>query len=197
MMATSLAFKPLTTENWDDLVELFEGHGNPGYCWCTFWRLSSRAYAEHVSSERREVLHRSVRSSTACGMLAYRDRTVIGWCSIAPRQTYERLNRSRTLPRIDERNTWSLVCFYINKQEQGQGLSSELLKAAVEYAASRDAEVVEAYPVDPEWDQDGNWHPAKSYRFMGYRSTFEKAGFQDVTPEGGRRTIMRLRRAAN
>jgi hypothetical protein len=67
-----------------------------------------------------------------------------------------------------------------------------LLKAAVDFAASHGAEVVEAYPVEAEWDQDGNWQPAKSYRFMGYRSTFEHAGFQDVTPEGGRRTIMRL-----
>ena len=142
------------------------------------------------------MLHRYVTKSTPGGILAYRDGTVIGWCSIAPRQTYERLNRSRTIPRIDDQNTWSLVCFYISKQEQGQRLSGELLKAAVEYAVSWGAEVVEAYPVDPDRDQDGNWQPAKSYRFMGYRSTSEKAGFQEVTPAGGKRTIMRLPTAA-
>jgi hypothetical protein len=104
-MAASFEYKPLTTENWDDLIELFEGHGNPGYCWCTLWRLSSKEYSKLASSERREVLHRYVTSSTPCGILAYRDGNVIGWCSIAPRQTYERLNRSRTIPRIDDRNT--------------------------------------------------------------------------------------------
>jgi hypothetical protein len=36
MMAPhSLEFRPLSTANWVDLLELFEGHGNPGYCWRT------------------------------------------------------------------------------------------------------------------------------------------------------------------
>lgn len=191
-MAAALEFRPLATDNWDDLVELFDGHGNPGYCWCTLWRLSSKEYAQCNSRGRKEVLQRYLLSKIPCGILAYRDGLVVGWCSIAPRTSYERLNRSRTIPRLDDRNTWSLVCFYISTQEQGQGLSAELLEAAVEYAASLGAEIVEAYPVEPEWDEEGNWLPAKSYRFMGYRSTFEKAGFLDVTPEGGKRAIMRL-----
>jgi GNAT superfamily N-acetyltransferase len=126
------------------------------------------------------------------GILGYRDGEVIGWCSIAPRETYERLNRSRTIPRIDDRATWSLACFYIRKDEQGKGLSLEFVRAAVDLAASHHAEVVEAYPVEPEIDADGQWHPAKSYSFMGYRSTFERAGFQEVTPGGAKRIIMRL-----
>jgi GNAT superfamily N-acetyltransferase len=126
------------------------------------------------------------------GILGYRDDEVIGWCSIAPRETYERLSRSRSIPRIDDRNTWSLVCFYIRKDEQGKGLSAEFVRAAVDYAASQNAEVVEAYPVEPEIDEQGQWHPAKSYRFMGYRSTFERAGFQDVTPDDAKRIIMRI-----
>jgi GNAT superfamily N-acetyltransferase len=187
-----ITYQPLSRHNWHDLVQLFDGHGNPGYCWCTFWRLSSREYRQRDSHQRRKTLNGYVVGGTPTGIIGYREGQAIGWCSIAPRVTYERLNRSRKIPQIDERNTWSLVCFYISKQEQGKGLSGDMLKAAVEFAASQGAEVVEAYPVEPVWDEEGNWQPAKSYRFMGYRSTFEKAGFRDVTPVGGKRLVMRM-----
>jgi hypothetical protein len=66
----------------------------------------------------------------------------------------------------------------------------EFVRAAVAHAAAQGAEVVEGYPVEPELDEGGNWGPAKSYRFMGYRSTFERASFKDVTPVGGKRRVM-------
>lgn len=187
-----IEFEPLTVENWDDLVELFNGHGNPGYCWCTLWRLSSKDYRELSRRERREALKYYVERGKPTGIVGFREGEVIGWCSIAPRDSYDRLNRSRSIPKIDNRNTWSLVCFYISKDAQGQGLSAEFLRAAVAYAASKGAEVVEAYPVEPEFDEQGNWQPARSYRFMGYRSTLERAGFQKATTPDGKRLIMRL-----
>jgi hypothetical protein len=77
-----------------------------------------------------------------------------------------------------------VVCFYLD-------LSVAFLRAAVDYACAQGAVVVEGYPVDPVVDEAGNWSPPKNYRFMGYTSTFLKAGFQDVTPEGNPRRIMR------
>jgi hypothetical protein len=50
-----------------------------------------------------------------------------------------------------------------------------LLKAAVEYARSQEAAVVEAYPVEPG---------SRLYTYMGSPWTFRRAGFHDVTPAG-------------
>jgi hypothetical protein len=58
-----------------------------------------------------------------------------------------------------------------------------LIAAAVTYAKSEGATVVEAYPVAPD---------APSYRFMGFTTTFLAAGFADVGMAGTRRHIMRL-----
>lgn len=192
MTTNLIEYRPLTPANWEDLVELFEGVGNPGYCWCTFWRLSSKEYGQSSRRQRKDVLNDCVQRGMPTGILGYQNGEVIGWCSIAPRHTYKRLNRSRMIPFIDNRITWSVVCFYLNRSVQGLGLSFDLLQAAVNYAAGQGAEVVEAYPVEPQYDEQGNWQPAKSYRFMGYRSTFERAGFQDATPEDAKRVIMRL-----
>jgi GNAT superfamily N-acetyltransferase len=192
MTQAAIQYSPLSIETWEDLVKLFEGHGNPGYCWCTYWRLSSKEYGRSSRTERKQVLHNYVSQGLPTGILGYLDGRVIGWCSVAPRNTYERIERSRTIPRLDGEKIWSIVCFYLDRSVRGRDFSIELLRAAVEYATRLGAEVVEAYPIEPSHDEDGNWQPAKSYRFMGYRSTFERAGFRDITPEGSARLVMRL-----
>jgi GNAT superfamily N-acetyltransferase len=126
------------------------------------------------------------------GLLAYDRGNPVGWCSIAPRESYGRLQRSRSIPHVDERSTWSVVCFYyLDRSVRGQGLTPRLLRAAVSYAADQGAEIVEGYPVEPEVDEDDKLAPARSYRFMGYVSSFEKSGFTDVTPPGSPRKVFR------
>jgi hypothetical protein len=56
------------------------------------------------------------------------------------------------------------------------------LKAAVEYARSQGAEIVEAYPVEPG---------PRLYTYMGSPSIFRAAGFHEVTPIGQARRVMR------
>lgn len=186
-----LEFHPLNEARWDDLVRLFEHHGSPGYCWCTFWRLPASEYDQSSRARRKQALRGLVTSGMPTGILAYRDAVPVGWCSVAPRPSYQRLARSRTIPQLDKRTTWSVVCIYLDRAARGQKLSLKLLKAAVDYAASQGAEVVEGYPVEPQKDAQGTPNHEVSYRFMGFVSTFEKAGFIDVTPTGSQRRIMR------
>ena len=181
---------PVTINRWDDLVQLFEAHGNPNYCWCMTWRMSSSEFRSCSSQERQKTLKQKVKDRIPIGIIAYIDNTPIGWCSIAPRKTYGRLERSRSLPRIDEKNTWSVTCFFITPTHQQQNLTFELLKEAINYACSQGAEIVEGYPVEPK-KNDGKLNFKVSYRFMGYVSTFRQAGFKDITPEDNNRKIMR------
>jgi GNAT superfamily N-acetyltransferase len=183
---------PVTEERWGDLARFFQAHGNPNYCWCMTWRVASTEFHALSSEERKAALHASLASGQPIGLLAYLDGEPAGWCSVAPRSTYPRLERSRTMPRLDELDTWSVVCFFLAKEARGRGLSVELLRAAIEYAAEHGAQVVEGYPVEPVPDENGALRVPASYRFMGYRRSFEKAGFKDVTPPGATRTIMRF-----
>jgi GNAT superfamily N-acetyltransferase len=186
----ALKFHPLTAERWRDLVSLFAHHGNPGYCWCMIWRMPSAEYRRRDSAGRRKALGSLVKAGVPTGILGYLNGEPVGWCSVAPRETYARLESSTTLRRIDDAPTWSVVCFFVSRKVRGQGLSLELLRAAVAYAISQGAEIVEGYPVGPRRDEEGNLRPATSYRFMGSVSTFKRAGFREaVVTERGRRLM--------
>ncbi|MCL4507631.1 MAG: GNAT family N-acetyltransferase [Chloroflexi bacterium] len=180
-------FHPLTAERWPDLVRLFAHHGNPGYCWCMSWRLSGSAYAALDSAGRRQALENIVCAGTPTGILGYAGGEPVGWCSIAPRETYTRLERSTTLLRLDDRPVWSVVCFFVQRARRGSGAALKLLRVAVAYACTQGARIVEGYPVE---SRDGK--PVTGYRYMGSVSTFRKAGFQDAGLAANGRRIMRF-----
>lgn len=188
----AMDFKPVTPDSWPELAKFFAGRGNPNYCWCMIWRATSTEYRRMKGAERKAALQQRVASGESIGLLAYQDGEPVAWCSVAPRGSYKRLERSRTIKPVDDRDCWSIVCFFVAPAWRGRGLTTRLLRAAVEYACEQGAEVVEGYPVEPERDEEGNWQPAKSYRFMGYLSSFEKAGFVDVTPADSSRRVMRF-----
>lgn len=178
----SLEFHPVTRERWGDLAALFEHHGNPGYCWCMRWRLRSAQFSRLDSAGRRGALQALVAADTPIGVLAYAGGAPVGWCSVAPRETYAALERSTTLPRIDDLPVWSVVCFFVERRARGQGLAVQLLRAAVAYAAERGAVAVEGYPVEPD----------QSYRFMGAPAVFERAGFHQVATTRQGRPVVRF-----
>jgi GNAT superfamily N-acetyltransferase len=183
---------PVTGERWPDLVRLFEHHGNPGYCWCMSWRLTSTAYTQLDSQGRRQAFESLIQAGAPVGILGYLDNEPVGWCSIAPRETYTRLEHSTTLKRLDDQPVWSVVCFFVKRSARGRELGLELLKAAVAYARAQGAAIVEGYPVEPTRDADGNLKPVTSYRYMGSVSIFRKAGFRKAGAGAYGRPIMRL-----
>jgi GNAT superfamily N-acetyltransferase len=177
-----LEFHPVSPERWADLAAFFKQHGNPNYCWCTRWRLKSAEYRRAGAAKRREALEARVRANIPIGVLAYQQGKAVGWCSIAPRETYDLLESSTTLKRLDDLPTWAVVCFFVDPALRGQGLSVKLLRAAVAYAASQGATTIEGYPVEPE----------QSYRFMGAPAVFEQAGFHKAGMAKNGRPIVRL-----
>ncbi len=183
MRDTAFAFEfyPLTADRWHDLVKLFEHHGNPGYCWCMTWRATSAEYKQLDAVGRKHALQARVKAHIPIGILAYQDDEPIGWWSIAPHETYARLEKSTTLRCVDDRPVWSVVCFFVRRDRRGKGLALQLLRAAVEYAAARGAHIVEGYPVEP----------GQSYQFMGSPAIFKAAGFHEVARAENDRPIVR------
>jgi GNAT superfamily N-acetyltransferase len=146
------------------------------------WRLTSGEYQRSTKESRVAALADLVGRDVPVGVLAYQDEEPIGWCSIAPREMYAALERYRALPRLDDARAWSVVCFFVDSRLRRQGVTLGLLRAAVEYARSRGADVVEGYPVEPG---------ARLYTYMGSPATFRAAGFCDVTPESQLRSVWR------
>ena len=180
--ARDLQFHPVTPDRLADLKRFSAEYGKFGYCSCMRWRLTSAEYRRSSKAERADALFARVIDGEASGILAYDNELPVGWCSVAPRQSYSALERYRALPRIDSEPVWSVVCFFVSSHYRRQGLTLSLLEAAVDYAASEGALIVEGYPVEPD---------APSYTYMGSPNTFLRAGFQDVTPAGQKRVIMR------
>ncbi|MEZ0447199.1 GNAT family N-acetyltransferase [Cellulomonas sp. ICMP 17802] len=171
-----------------DFVEVV-GVKKPGGagCWCMSYR-DSRVPNEGRAAYMRDECARE----PGPGVLAYVDHEVAGWCSVAPRSTYRRLMHSRTLPFVDERDAWSVVCFVVRPDFRHQGLMHELLEGAVAHARACGATVVEGYPVDVG---AGDRVDVIS-GYVGTRRLFEAAGFTVAAPttghSGGRpRVVMR------
>lgn len=180
-MTGAISFRPVTRATAGHLERFSKNHGKFRYCSCMRWRLCSADFKRSTKEDRVEALSQLVRRGVPVGVLAYLDGAPVGWCSVAPRETYEALERTRALPRIDAKPVWSVVCFFIDRRVRRQQLTLGLLNAAVAYAAAQGAKMVEGYPVEP----------GRLYTYMGSPSTFRHAGFRDVTPEGAPRRIMR------
>lgn len=177
-----MEFSPVTRERLADLTRFSEQHGKFRYCSCMRWRLTSTDYRRSTKESRVAALEELVHHGTPVGVLAYLDGEPVGWCSVAPRETYAALERYQALARVDDVPVWSVVCFFIDRHVRRQGVTLDLLKAAVEYARAQGATVVEGYPIEPG---------PRLYTYMGSLTTFRAAGFHDVARQGQARRIMR------
>ncbi len=181
-----LVFCPVTAERWQDLQTLFGENGAYGNCWCMWWRLSRSDFGKYTGQEKNQGLKIIVDSGEVPGILAYAGSEPIAWCSVAPREAFPSLERSRTLKRVDDLPVWSIVCFFVAKSFRHQGMMVKMLEAAVEYAREHGAKIVEGYPIEA---QGKNLPPVSN--FTGVVSAFFQAGFVEVERRSERHPIMR------
>lgn len=175
---------PLTEDRWPDLVDLFSRRGAaiPGRCWCMYYRQVGTGASVDAN---REALRSLADSDIAPGLLAYDDDSPVGWVSIGPREDFEALRRSPVAKPVDDRPVWSIVCFFVDRRARGRGVAARLLDAAVGYARSNGATLVEAYPIDKEVRSDNE------VAFVGTKPMFDRAGFHEVARRTPTRPLMR------
>jgi GNAT superfamily N-acetyltransferase len=183
-----ISFKPLTIDQWDDFVSLFGERGACGGCWCMLWRLTRKQFELQKGDGNKLAMKAFVDAKEVPGILAYHDSEPIGWCAIAPRNSYSYLSRSRILKPVDNRPCWSVSCLFIDKSYRKKGVSTQLLRAATEHAKSQGAELVEGYPVEPKSEKD---IPA-AFAWTGIPSAFIRAGFKEILRRSPARPIMRI-----
>jgi GNAT superfamily N-acetyltransferase len=178
---------PLTRETWRDFERLFGARGACGGCWCMWWRKHRREYEQDKGDANRSDMLALVERGGTPGLIAYVDGEPAGWCSVAPRTEFIRLDDSRTLRPLDAEPVWSVVCLFVRRSHRRRGLSVQLLRAACEYAQSKGAEIVEGYPVVPRKSVVPDMTA-----WTGFSSAFAAAGFQEVArPTEARATYRR------
>ena len=179
-------FRPVTPATAGDLGRFSAAYGTFRWCSCQRWRLRSTPFREAGKEGRVAALARQVAAGESVGVLAYDDEAgqgeaPVGWCSVAPRESYAAVLASRVIPQLPGERVWSVVCFFVAPRARRRGLRTELLNAACGYAAQAGAAVIEAYP-----SPDG-----KAYRYMGTRELYRAAGFAEVPGPPERRPVMR------
>jgi len=152
-----------------------------------WWRIKRSEFASQKGESNRLALQRILEAGDEPGILAYAAGQPVGWCALAPRESYPALDRSRTLRRLDEQPVWSITCFFVARPLRRKGLSVALLKAAIEHARARGATIVEGYPVEPK-----KGSMPDIFAFTGLSSAFRQAGFVEVARRSETRPIMRF-----
>lgn len=177
---------PLEISRWKDFEALFGEKGACGGCWCMAWRLKKSDFEKQKGTENKSAMKKLVETNKPVGILAYIDGNPIGWCSVAPREDFVRLEKSRVWQRIDDKPVWSVTCIYIAKPYRRKGISIELLKAAINYCKMNDIQIIEGYPILPYNDSV----PA-AFAWTGIPSAFEKAGFVVAAKRSKSKPLMR------
>jgi GNAT superfamily N-acetyltransferase len=162
---------PATPDRWTDVVTLLGGSSDKG-CWCQ----APRGFdVGPLRGERRELLRHQLAEDVPPGMLAYVDDEVAGWCGFGVRGSLPRLDHSRTIPVVDGRPVWAILCLNIRVGYRRRGVAQALVEGVVAYARDRGAPGVEAYPVDPEGGRVNT-----SFGFVGFTPMFERLGFRRI-----------------
>lgn len=150
------------------------------------WRLTRADFESRKGTGNKRAMKKIVTAGEIPGLLAYAGDEPVGWCAIAPRDTYPALDRSRVMARVDDNPVWSMACLFIARPYRRRGVSVVLLKAAVRHAKKHRARIVEGYPHVPKKDRAPD-----AFIWTGTDSAFRKVGFREVARRSPTRPIMR------
>ena len=176
---------PITKARLKDFEALMKTNGITGSCW-DIWprRLNVTGAARHsywkakgvsVSEGNRRDIATIVRSGKPVGLLAYRGGEPVGFASVGPRVAYPRVETSKTSPPVDDLAVWAVPCFYVHRAHRGTGVTTALLRAAVEYAGREGAPAVEGYP-----RADDAPRVSAESAFFGTEAMYRRAGYRKI-----------------
>lgn len=147
-----------------------------------FWRVPStgKHWQDNKGAPNRELFKSLVRSGEVEGLLAFDSGVPVGWCSLGPREAFAYLSRARKIGPPPGPRTWSVTCFFIERQSRRRGIASLLLQSAVDYARQRGASWLEGYPSDLP---DHKIAP-DAFVHTGTSALFRANGFEAVAAAG-------------
>ena len=153
-----------------------------------WWRLARSEYNRRKGDGNRAAMKGIVDSGEVPGILAYRGDEPVAWCSVAPRESFPVLARSRTLKPVDGQPVWSIVCLFVRREYRRQGMSVRMIEAAARYVKSRGGRLLEAYPIEP-----GRSKVPDAFIWTGVTPAYARAGFIECAQPSKTRRIVRRR----
>jgi GNAT superfamily N-acetyltransferase len=181
-----MKFVPVTKSRWSDLETLFGERGACGGCWCMLWRLTRKEFENQKGAGNRLAMKAIIQSGKIPGILCIVKGQPLAWCSVAPREHFPSLGRSRILKPLDDLPVWSITCLFVEKQHRRTGVSTRMISAAVEHVKKQGGTIVEAYPVEPKKDKMPD-----VFAWTGLASAYTRAGFMECARRSETRPIMR------
>ena len=170
-----LELKRLSGETLDDFLGYFDHRAfledkNWDGCYCQFYLNTPEQNDVEINKSKTNRASACSRVETGVmdGYLAYEGDKVVGWCAAGSSLMYPGLpGAEETIARI--------LCFNVDPELRGQGLSGKMLDLILDDLSSRGFESAEAAP-----NKDS--YSIKSYR--GSIDMFTKRGFEMVTELG-------------
>ncbi|WP_431842661.1 N-acetyltransferase family protein [Calidifontibacter indicus] len=192
----SIRVVPANEASCEELDLIFGTRGGAAECRCQRYRLVRGEAFGNTPVEHR---HDRLREQTSCGdpgaantsgLIAYLDDEPAGWCAVAPRPDYEGLvrNSNQTAWRGRKENRadpsiWAVTCVYTRGGHRRQGVAAALVNATIDFARTRGATRLEAYPITDDNATWGEEHP-------GRLTTYLDAGFEVVHRPSKRRAVV-------
>ena len=177
----NITIEPATADRFDDAQHALSGGGDGRGCQCQWWMMPNSEWQKTSLEQREGLLRDEMTAGPPPALIAYIDGEAAGWVRVGPRPRQVRIGRTRNYTAgskepWDDESVWTVSCFVVRKEHRNRGLNALLLDAAVEYARTSGARVIEAYPLDP----DAGRKIAVNDLYHGVVSTFEEAGFREV-----------------
>jgi GNAT superfamily N-acetyltransferase len=176
---SAYVYKEAVPELWPDFERLFGTNGACGGCWCQHWRVpkGGKTWELIKGSPAKQAMKELFTSGEITGLLAFKNRVPVGWCSFGPRIGFPRTETVKAYRRDDIDNVWSINCFFIDKNHRNKGLSRKILKATLRFLKKRKVKRVEAYPVTET--RDGRKLPP-AFSWTGPLKIFKDEGFEII-----------------
>lgn len=172
------------------LAGLFGAERTTRHCWCTAFCVNGRSFAAgwFGGGNRRRFARLAAASTAPMGLLATVDGAPVGWCACGPRSRYTAAvdGRSRLLrdrPREEDDTVWLVACLFVAAPHRGRGVTSTLVRAAVDLARDEGAPAIEGWPLAASATR-----PAEA--FVGREEVFRAAGFDRVDQPAPERVTM-------
>lgn len=182
-----LKFDSLTASNWKQFEILMGEKGGCGNCWCMFFRLPYKDFQENKPDGNKKLMKQLVKKGMPQGLIASMNNDPVGWIAMAPREDYMQIENSRVFKRIDDKQVWSITCFFIKKEFRHKGLTQQLIKGAVDFAKKKKIKTLEAYPAIPYSEK-----VPPPFLWVGVLSSFIKNGFKIVKQNSKSKAMVRI-----
>jgi GNAT superfamily N-acetyltransferase len=182
----ALRCEPATAGRLDDVAAVIGDRGGPGGCWCMFWRLRNADWRAGDADRRKALLAERLAQTPPPGVLGYLGDRPVGWCAVAPRGEYPRMQASPTFGPVDDAASWAVSCLFIHRTARRRGVATALVAAAVAMAEAYGAPAVDAIPVAP----GGRRRSGDLY--TGTPSMFQPLGFTEIARRKPERPVVRL-----